>query len=246
MSEHSGPGPDGVSRETPSPDPANAAAVSRETETWDEPGPDQPEVAALFGSSLPTIVGFHDLLRAEGEVRGLVGPRELDRLWSRHLLNSAAVVPFLTGAQTIVDLGSGAGLPGVVVAAMRPDAQIILIEPMERRCTWLTEVADRLDLANVEVRRGRAEEFHDAFEVDAVTARAVAPLDRLGRWAFPLLRPGGVLVALKGRSAAAEVEAATKVLRRYAAPGVEILQAPTVPQVEPTTVVRAFRKGAAR
>lgn len=218
--------------------------VSRET-TSTEPvisGTDD-DVRKFFGPSIDAVSGFHDLLHAQGELRGLIGPRELDRLWSRHILNSAAVVPFLPSRGSIVDLGSGAGLPGIVVAAMLPEASVVLIEPMERRCTWLREVAELLTLPNVEVKRGRAEEFHGAFEVDAVTARALAPLDRLGRWAFPLLRPGGTLVALKGRSAVQEIEAARKVLRKYATPDVEVIEARTIDRVEPTTVVRAVRRG---
>lgn len=198
-------------------------------------------VRAFLGSAYQPIAQFHEMLVAHGEERGLIGPRELDRLWTRHLLNSAAVTPYLPATGMIVDLGSGAGLPGIVVAAMLPDAQVVLVEPMERRCTWLAEVIERLGLSNAEVRRGRAEEFHGAFEADAVTARAVAALDKLGRWAFPLLGLGGVLVALKGRSAGDEIAAATKVLRRYGATDAEVLTAGTLPGVPTTTVVRATR-----
>lgn len=230
-------GPDGV-------------PVSRETETADagaattgvvDADLDLAMVREHFGSAYETVEGFHDMLVAHGEERGLIGPRELDRLWTRHLLNSAAVVPFLPPSGMIVDLGSGAGLPGIVIAAMLPEAQVVLVEPMERRCVWLAEVIGRLGLTNAEVRRGRAEEFHGAFEADAVTARAVAALDKLGRWAFPLLRRDGVLVALKGRSASAEIAAATKVLRRYGATDAEVLAAGTLPGVDTTTVVRATR-----
>lgn len=217
--------------------------VSRETASpVDAPEPvrGSAELRDYFGPAYDRVEAFHDLLVGQGELRGLIGPRELPRLWSRHLLNSGAVVPFLPTEGTIVDLGSGAGLPGIVVAAMLPDVNVALIEPMERRCAWLSEVADELELGNVDVRRGRAEEFHGAFEADAVTARAVAALDKLARWSFPLLRRGGVLVALKGRSAAAEIESATKVLRKYGADA-EVVPAPTIASVEPTTVVRAVR-----
>lgn len=220
---------DDVSRETPSTEPRISGADD--------------DVREFFGPSIDVVGAFHHLLREQGELRGLIGPREVDRLWSRHILNSAAVVQFLPTQGTIVDLGSGAGLPGIVIAAMLPQASVVLVEPMERRCTWLLEVAEALTLPNVEVKRGRAEEFHGAFEADAVTARAVAPLDRLGRWAFPLLRPGGTLVALKGRSAAQEIEGARKVLRRYASPDIEVLEARTIGRVAPTTVVRAVRRG---
>lgn len=212
-------------------------AVSRETDVLGQ----SQDVQDYFGPSFGTVAGFHRLLVSEGERRGLIGPRELERLWERHLLNSAAVVPFLPTDGTIVDLGSGAGLPGIVVAAMRPQAQVVLIEPMERRCAWLAEVVETLDLKNVEIKRGRAEEFHGAFEADALTARAVAPLDRLARWSFPLLRKGGVLVALKGRNVADEIAPALKMLRKYGAADVEVLEARTLDSVEPTTVLRAVR-----
>lgn len=216
---------------------ASSPAVSRETDPLDG----SEAIKDYLGDAFPTIAQFQQMLVSEGELRGLIGPRELGRLWERHLLNSAAAVPFLPESGTIVDLGSGAGLPGIVVAAMRPDTQILLIEPMERRCAWLTEVTETLHLPNVEVKRGRAEEFDGAFEADAVTARAVAPLDRLSRWSFPLLRRGGSLVALKGRSVADEVGPALRVLRKYGAADVEILQAHTIEGLEPTTVLRAVR-----
>lgn len=209
--------------------------VSRET------SPSLAELAKFFGPSFPVVQAFHRMLVEQGELRGLIGPRELDRLWERHLLNSAAVVQFLPETGSIVDLGSGAGLPGIVVAAMRPEARVLLVEPMERRCAWLTEVIGELELSNVEVKRGRAEEFHGAFEADVVTARAVAPLDRLARWSFPLLRQGGAMTVLKGRQASAEVPGALKVLRKYGASDVEILEAKTIEGLEATTVVRAVR-----
>ena len=168
-------------------------------------------------------------------------PLELPRLWSRHVLNSAVAAPLFAAGARVGDIGSGAGLPGLVLAIARPDVQWVLIEPMERRCVWLAEVIAKLGLTNAEVRRGRAEEFHGAFEADAVTARAVAALDKLGRWAFPLLRRDGILVALKGRSASEEIAAATKVLRRFGATDAEVLAAGTLPGVATTTVVRATR-----
>lgn len=215
--------------------PGVDGSVSRETDEASQ------AIVEYFGDAFPAVAGFHRMLVEHGERRGLIGPREVGRLWERHLLNSAAVVPFLPEDGLIVDLGSGAGLPGIVVAAMLPQVQVALIEPMERRCIWLAEVVEELELTNVEIKRGRAEEFHGAFEADALTARAVAPLDRLARWSFPLLRKGGVLVALKGRSAADEVTPALKVLRKFGAVNVEIVEARTIPSVEPTTVLRAVR-----
>lgn len=198
-------------------------------------------VRDYLGGAYEAMVRFHQRLRDEGEVRGLIGPREVSRLWERHILNSAAVVPFLAGAGSVADVGSGAGLPGIVIASMRPDAHVRLIEPMERRTAWLTEIADDLGLSNVEVKRGRAEEYHDAFEVDAVTSRAVAALAKLARMSLPLVRRGGEMVVLKGRNVAQEVDPARKVLRTYRASEPEILEGATVPGVEATTIVRIRR-----
>src|SRR4051812_6111536 len=214
--------------------------ASRETET--DPLSNDPAVAGFFGPAYGAVSAFHELLTAEGELRGLIGPREVPRLWERHLLNSASVIPFLPRAGRIVDVGSGAGLPGLVVAAMLPAAEVVLVEPMERRTEWLRYAADAIGLANVDVRRGRAEEYHGAFTADAVTARAVAPLDRLCRWTLPLLVAGGVLVALKGRSVAEELDAARKVLRTLGGGEPEIIGAATLPAAEATTVVRIVRE----
>lgn len=198
-------------------------------------------VRDFLGGAYDSLVRFHHRLRDEGEMRGLIGPREVSRLWERHILNSAAVVPFLARARSIADVGSGAGLPGIVIACMRPDAEVQLIEPMERRTAWLTEVADDLGLANVQVKRGRAEEYHDAFEVDVVTSRAVAALAKLARMSLPLVRQGGEMVVLKGRNVAQEVDPARKVLRSFKASEPEILEGLTVPGVEATTIVRIRR-----
>lgn len=194
-----------------------------------------------FGEAFPAVERFAHELTVQGELRGLIGPRELGRIWDRHILNSAAVVQYLPEQGTVVDIGSGAGLPGLVIAAMRPQAEVILVEPMERRCTWLAEMTEAMGLTNVEVKRGRAEEFHDAFEADVVTSRAVAALDKLARWSLPLLRPGGQLVILKGRNVAGEIEPAQKVLRKYRMSTPEILEARTIEGAEATTVLRTTR-----
>ena len=207
---------------------------------------DEPTLAAYFGEAYPAVRAFADKLGAEGETRGLIGPRELSRLWERHIRNSAAVVPFLPKTGVIGDVGSGAGLPGLVIAAMRPGATVLLIEPMERRCTWLAEAAEAMGLQNVEIRRGRAEEYHGALECDAVTSRAVAALDKLARISLPLVTPGGAMVVLKGRNVAQEVDPARKVIRKYKASEPEILDAGTIPGVESTTVVRIVRQTGAR
>jgi 16S rRNA (guanine527-N7)-methyltransferase len=198
-------------------------------------------VKAFLGDAYDGVARYAEMLRDQGELRGLIGPREVPRIWERHILNSAAVVPFLPTSGSVADIGSGAGLPGVVLAVMRPQLEVILIEPMERRTTWLSEVVAELGLENVEVRRGRAEEYHGAFEVDAVTSRAVAALSKLVRLSMPLVRVGGEMVILKGRSVAEEVDPARKILRKYAAGDPDILEGSTVEGVESTTIVRVRR-----
>ncbi len=193
----------------------------------------------FFGDRFGAVNAFAELLAAEGETRGLIGPRELDRLWERHILNSAAVVPFL-GAGRIVDVGSGAGLPGLVIAAMLPAREVVLVEPMERRVAWLEEAASIVGLTNVVVVRGRAEEVKETVTADVLTARAVASVDKLIKWCLPLLGPKGEMALLKGRSAADEIDRAKYALRK-ARLIAEIESAPTLPGLEPTTVVRLRR-----
>lgn len=172
------------------------------------------EARALLGPAYPALADFARLLESEGELRGLIGPREVERLWSRHIVNSAAVVRFVAERDRVADLGSGGGFPGVVVAAMCPRAEVHLIEPMERRVAWLSEVVAALSLDNAVVHRGRAEDLHGRLVVGAVTARAVAPLGKLARWAAPLVESGGALVALKGERAGDELKRARKDLKQ--------------------------------
>jgi 16S rRNA (guanine527-N7)-methyltransferase len=145
----------------------------------------------------------------DGVVRGLIGPRESERLWDRHLLNCAVVGELIPAQARVVDVGSGAGLPGLVLAIARPDLTVVLVEPMARRSTFLSEVVAALGLHGTTVVRARAEECargrHRLEAADVVTARAVAPLDRLAAWCLPLARIGGRLLALKGESAADEI-----------------------------------------
>jgi 16S rRNA (guanine527-N7)-methyltransferase len=170
--------------------------------------PEAPPVAdRLFGARLPLAVRFAELLAEHGVERGLIGPREVDRLWDRHLLNSAVIGARIPRGSRVVDLGSGAGLPGVPLAIVRPDLDITLLEPMARRVDWLEYVMMELGLA-LTVVRGRAEEpaiRRRLGDADVVIARAVAPLAKLSGWGLPLLRAGGTLVALKGAGAADEV-----------------------------------------
>jgi 16S rRNA (guanine527-N7)-methyltransferase len=170
-----------------------------------------PEALAIFGSAVDAAAEYARLLATEGTVRGLIGPREVPRLWERHLLNSAAIASLVPAGVRVVDVGSGAGLPGIPLALARPDLTVTLLEPLARRVAFLTECVDRLGLERVTVVRGRAEEGpvrRDLGGADVVTARAVAPLDKLAGWCLPLLRPGGLLLAMKGSTAAEELAAA--------------------------------------
>ena len=161
-------------------------------------------------ADVPGLAQYAVLLAGAGVERGLIGPRELPRLWSRHLVNCAVVAQEATddipGNASVADVGSGAGLPGVVWALVRPDLTITLVEPLLRRATFLTEVIEQLSLGQrVQVLRARAEDA-PAASFDVVTARAVARLPQLLAWTLPLCRPGGVVLALKGSNAAAEIE----------------------------------------
>jgi 16S rRNA (guanine527-N7)-methyltransferase len=169
-----------------------------------------PEAEAVFGPAVDAAAEYARLLATEGTVRGLIGPREVPRLWDRHLLNSAAIAPLVPSGARVVDVGSGAGLPGIPLALARPDLTVTLLEPLARRVAFLTECVDRLGLERVTVVRGRAEEGPVRRELggaDVATARAVAPLDKLAGWCLPLLRPGGLLLAMKGSTAAEELAA---------------------------------------
>ncbi len=170
--------------------------------------------AALFGDRLEVARAFTANLAVQGEERGLIGPLELPRLWSRHILNCAIVAPLLRPG-TVGDIGSGAGLPGLVLAIARPDVSFVLIEPMERRIAWLNEQVAELGLDNVTVLRARAEEAKLPHRLDQVTARAVSAFRKLLPLTAPLLRDGGELVLMKGAGAQAEVDAATKEIRKY-------------------------------
>jgi 16S rRNA (guanine527-N7)-methyltransferase len=162
----------------------------------------------VFGARLPLAVRYATALAGSGMERGLIGPHEMDRLWERHLLNCAVIGEVIADGARVVDLGSGAGLPGLPLALARPELEVTLLEPMARRVAWLREVIGELDLP-VRVVRGRAEEPAVRAQlggVDVVVARAVAPLARLAGWALPLLVEGGLMVAMKGRTAAVEVD----------------------------------------
>jgi len=198
-----------------------------------------PEVACtIFGQAAPKAAQYACLLAGPGVDRGLIGPNEIPRLWERHLLNCAVVASLVPTPCSLVDLGSGAGLPGIVLALLLPDAEVTLLEPMAKRAAFLEECVTELGLGNAGVRRARAEELAGTLMVDVVTARAVAPLARLAAMAVRLLRPGGIVLAMKGAKAAQEVEAARDALSRLAVQQVEVLRAGSGKVDPAATVVR--------
>jgi 16S rRNA (guanine527-N7)-methyltransferase len=205
------------------------------------------EAQQVFGDRLATAEEFVELLRQHGVERGLIGPREIDRLWERHVLNSAVLAERVVAGARVIDVGSGAGLPGVPLAIARPDLDVVLLEPMARRVAWLTEVVEKLSLG-VEVVRGRAEEWTIRSEyagADVVTARAVAPMARLAGWCLPLLRPGGSMLALKGASAAEEVARDRAEIARAGGGRIQVHECGVGVLEVPTTLVEVVRTSAA-
>lgn len=176
----------------------------------------EPLVASkLAQNQIEKLRLFTKDIAERGEELGLIGPKEAARIWTRHVLNSAILAPLLIAGTKVVDIGTGGGMPGLVLAIVRPDVNFKLVEPMERRCAWLNEQVETLKLENVTVLRGRAEEFHGAFEVDVVTARAVSALRKLIPLTAPLLENGGELILLKGDAVEAEIEAAQKQIKKF-------------------------------
>ena len=198
-----------------------------------------PGAVAVFGPALDEARAYAGMLATRGVEWGLIGPHEVPRLWDRHLLN-CAVVADLIGSRyrTLVDIGSGAGLPGIVLAMMRPELAVTLLEPMERRCRFLSGCVAELGLANARVLRGRAEDA--TLRADVATARAVEPLDRLAELAVRVVRPGGLVLAIKGQTADAELRKARPVLRRIGARGARVVRAGQGKVDPATTVVRFF------
>lgn len=206
------------------------APVPRET----PPAP--PAASGVFGSRLALAEHYVHLLSTAGIERGLLGPREMPRLWDRHVLNCAVITDLVPTDATVVDIGSGAGLPGIAMAIRRPDLHIDLVEPLLRRTALLEEVVAELGLSRVRVRRNRAEEVAGDATYDVVTSRAVAPLDQLLRWSLPLAATDGEVLAIKGRAAREEIEALG--LPGGARELVSIQEVGSDQLVVPTTVVR--------
>ena len=205
-----------------------------------------PDAAAqVFGDRLALAERYADMLATDGVERGLIGPREADRLWERHILNSAAIAELISPNSRVADVGSGAGLPGIPLAIARPDLEIALIEPMLRRTVFLELVAETLGLESVRVIRHRAENpgAREQAEFDYVTSRAVASLDKLTRWSLPLLRPDGIMLALKGDRAQAEVDEHGRLMASLGVVDAKMMRC-GVEYLDPPATVVVARRGA--
>ena len=201
--------------------------VSRET---------PPLVEKLYPRAAVRLSAYADLLATQGTLRGLIGPREVPRLWDRHLLNCAVVERLIPEQSSVADIGTGAGLPGIVLAIVRPDLEVALVEPLLRRTTFLQEAVDSLGLDNATVVRARAEEIPSA-SYDVVTSRAVAPLGKLARWCLPLCVEGGLMLAMKGSSVEQELESSERELTKLGAELWHIHELGVDELTQPTTVV---------
>jgi 16S rRNA (guanine527-N7)-methyltransferase len=202
-----------------------------------------PDAALVFGDRLELAKTYAAILAGAGIERGLIGPAEVERLWERHILNSAAVAELIAAGERAADVGSGAGLPGIPLVLARPDVSVTLVEPLLRRADFLVEVTQLLGV-DVRVIRGRAEDaavHREAGEMDVVTSRAVASLDKLGRWCFPLLRSGGRMLAMKGERAAAEVAEHGRALKSLGAVDVKVMECGVNYLDPPATVVVAVK-----
>lgn len=207
--------------------------------------PAAPPVAAdILGERLPAMEHYVAILATRGVDHGLVGPREVPRLWERHILNCAVIGDLIDDGAIVADVGTGAGLPGLVLAVARPDLHVHLIEPLQRRVTWLDGAVAELGLSNVTIHRGKAQAFWGEVEADVVTSRAVARIGELVAWCLPLLRAGGEIVAIKGASAGAEVEQDRAGMARAGMETVEVQVVGEFVVEVPTTVVRV--RGIAR
>jgi len=199
----------------------------------------EPAAASIiFGDKIEQARKYAELLIRDGDMLGLIGPREIPKLWSRHILNSAVVAEYVSAGQKVADVGSGAGLPGIPMAILRPETEFVLIEPMERRANWLSDVAiPEIGLKNVKVLRGRAEEA-PLSNYDVATARAVSALPKLLKMLVPLVVPGGQILAMKGSKAGEEIEESRPLAKRMKISNFEVVTAGAETLEEPTTIVR--------
>lgn len=205
--------------------------------------PYPPVADQIFGSHLPTAIAYHQHLATTGSERGFIGPREVPRLWERHLLNCAVIGEAFDPQVSVIDIGSGAGLPGIPLAIARPDLDITLVEPLLKRSTFLHEVVEDLGLGNVTVVRGRAEEpdVKKLPKADVVTSRAVAPLGKLAGWSLPLAKVGGAMIAMKGSSVGEELERDRQMIRKAGGGDAEIFSVGGQLLDEPTTLIKIRR-----
>jgi 16S rRNA (guanine527-N7)-methyltransferase len=201
------------------------------------PESEPPVAQQVFGSRVDLARLYFNALVRDSDELGLLGPREMPRLWTRHILNSAVVSELLVGGEAVADVGSGAGLPGIPLAIVRPDVHFTLIEPMERRAAWLQKIVDDLKLSNVEVIRARAEDVHGR-RFDIVTARALSAMPKLLRLTVPLTKSGGRILALKGGKAAEEIQDARPLMKKLGIASFELLTTGATLLAEPTSVVQ--------
>jgi len=196
----------------------------------------------VFSDALPRAEAYAHLLATEATVRGLIGPREVPRLWERHLVNCALITDLVPEGASVCDIGSGAGLPGIAMAIRRPDLRVTLVEPLLRRTRFLEEVVSDLELSQVLVVRGRAESLHGETTFDVVTSRAVAPMVRLSQWSLPLVGSGGVFLAMKGSSVQAEVSSAASVITSHGGVFDQIVELGSGVLDPPVRVVRVVKE----
>lgn len=204
-----------------------------------------PAAAEIFGDNLEKAIAYHESLATDGSVRGFIGPREVPRLWDRHILNCGVIGEAMDEGISVADIGSGAGLPGIPLAIARPDLNITLIEPLLKRSVYLNEVKEALNLDNVTVIRGRAEEKvvrKQVGLVDVVTSRAVAPLGKLATWSLPLVKIGGRMVAMKGSSVEEEIERDAKEIRKAGGTDIKVYTVGERLLSEPTTLISIRRE----
>lgn len=197
-------------------------------------------LARIFGDRQYLAVAYHESLATDATIRGFIGPREKPRLWDRHIYNCAVIGEAIPEGARVIDIGSGAGLPGIPLAIARPDLQVTLLEPLLKRSNYLAEITEKLGLDNVTVIRDRAENLGKDAKFDVVTSRAVAPLAKLARWSLPLCKPGGMMLAMKGASASEEIERDKSAIKRAQGERAEIITVGAELE-ESTTLIRVHR-----